>query len=159
MWLSSSQFSTYENQNYHGHVPTHGWSFGTQKVDLSLNMASLEAIFMKNQVLVKWVWTQGQLEFEDHLMCIWTLDIRPSDDPKTFLRFSDRKKCCANFSPNFTPLCSKNGHFCLKVCAPLFPVVKSQNCFWIIWRANIKGSNAQEMVFKISSALGPDQFF
>ena len=70
MWLSSSQFSTYENQNYHGHVPTHGCSFGTKKVDFSLNTTSLEAIFMKNQVLVKWVWTQGQLEFEDHLMCI-----------------------------------------------------------------------------------------
>ena len=97
MWLSSSQFSTYENQNYHGHVPTHGWSFSTKKVDLSLNTASLEAIFIKNQALEKSGLTQGQLEFEDHLMCIWTLDIKPLDDPKTILRFYDRKKLCANF--------------------------------------------------------------
>ena len=29
-------------------MPTHGLSFGAMKVDLSLNKASLEAIFMKN---------------------------------------------------------------------------------------------------------------
>ena len=31
------------------YVPTHGLSFGAIKVDLRLNKASLEAIFMKNQ--------------------------------------------------------------------------------------------------------------
>ena len=48
---TSSQFSAYENQNYHGRMPTNGLSFGTKKVDLSLNTTSLEAIFMKNQAL------------------------------------------------------------------------------------------------------------
>ena len=32
-------------------MPTHCSPFGTKKVDLSLNTASLEAIFMKNQAL------------------------------------------------------------------------------------------------------------
>ena len=44
----SEKFSAYENQNYHGRMPTNGLSFGTKKVDLSLNTASLEPIFMKN---------------------------------------------------------------------------------------------------------------
>ena len=51
-------------------MPNHWSPFGTKKVDLSLNTASLEAIFIKNQALEKSVLTQGQLEFEDHLMCI-----------------------------------------------------------------------------------------
>ena len=51
MCLSCSQFSAYENQTYHGCLPNHRSSFGTKKVDLSLNKASLEAIFMKKQAL------------------------------------------------------------------------------------------------------------
>ena len=51
-------------------MPTHGSPFRTKKVYLSLNTASLEAIFMKNQALKKWVWTQARLEFGDHLLRI-----------------------------------------------------------------------------------------
>ena len=46
-----------------------------------LRAASLEAIVMKNhRALKKWVWIQGRLEFEDHLLCIGSLDIKPSED-------------------------------------------------------------------------------
>ena len=62
-----SQFSTYENQNDHEHAPTQGLSDGNLKPDLSLNTASAEAIFMKNQAFFDWVWTKGQLAFEDQL--------------------------------------------------------------------------------------------
>ena len=51
-------------------MPNHWSPFGTKKVDLSLNTASLESIFMKNQALKKWVWTQARLEFGDHLLRI-----------------------------------------------------------------------------------------
>ena len=49
------------------HAPTQGLSDGNLKSDLSLNTASAEAIFMKKRVFLIWVWTKGQLAFEDQL--------------------------------------------------------------------------------------------
>ena len=69
-----------------------GSQFSTKKVHISLNTASLEAIFMKNQALEKWVLTQGRWEFEDHLLCIWSLDIMPSDDTKGFFEIRQQEK-------------------------------------------------------------------
>ena len=68
--VSFSQFTTEISQTWPLRDPTQGLLDTTLKPDLNLKAASLEAIFMKNQVLVKWVWTQGQLEFEDYLLCI-----------------------------------------------------------------------------------------
>ena len=78
--VSFSQFSTEINQTWHARDPTQGLLYTTLKPDLNLKTASLEAIFMKNRALKKWVWIQGRLEFEDHLLCIGSLDIKPSDD-------------------------------------------------------------------------------
>ena len=52
-----------KNQNDNDHAPTQGLSDGNLKPDLSLNMASAEAIFMKKRVFLIWVWTKGQLAF------------------------------------------------------------------------------------------------
>ena len=68
--VSFSQFTTEINQTWPSRDPTQGLLDTTLKPDLSLKTASLEAIFMKNQALEKWVWTQGRWEFEDHLLCI-----------------------------------------------------------------------------------------
>ena len=75
-----SQFITKINQTWPSRDPTQGLLDTTLKPDLSLKTASLEAIFMKNRALKKWVWIQGRLEFEDHLLCIGSLDIKPSED-------------------------------------------------------------------------------
>ena len=68
-WIGSQCLSSQpmKNQNDHEHAPTQGLSDGNLKPDLSLNTASAEAIFMKNQAFFDWVWTKGQLAFEDQL--------------------------------------------------------------------------------------------
>ena len=68
-WIGSQRLSSQrmKNQNDHDHAPTQGLSDGNLKPDLSLNTASAEAIFMKKRVFLIWVWTKGQLAFEDQL--------------------------------------------------------------------------------------------
>ena len=83
--VSFSQFTTEISQTWPLRDPTQGLLDTTLKPDLSLKTASLEAIFMKNWALKKWVWIQGRLEFEDHLLCIGSLDIKPSDDQIGYL--------------------------------------------------------------------------
>ena len=58
--VSFSQFTTEINQTWPARDPTQGLLDTTLKPDLSLKAASLEAIFMKNHALEKWVWTQGR---------------------------------------------------------------------------------------------------
>ena len=55
--VSFSQFTTEINQTWPARDPTDGLLDTTLKPDLSLKAASLEAIFMKNRALEKWVWT------------------------------------------------------------------------------------------------------
>ena len=62
--LSSQPMKTKITMN---HAPTQGLSDGNLKSDLSLYTASAEAVFMKNQAFFDWVWTKGQLAFEDQL--------------------------------------------------------------------------------------------
>ena len=113
--VSFSQFTTEINQTWPASGPTKGLLDTTLKPDLNLKAASLEAIFMKNGSGPSGPKADWYLK-TIYILCIWSLDIRPSDVPKAVLRFNDRKKCCANFSPNCIPLCSKKGQICLKVC-------------------------------------------
>ena len=52
-----SQFTTEINLNLPTRGPIKGLLDITSNPDLSLKAASLEAIFMENQALAKWVWT------------------------------------------------------------------------------------------------------
>ena len=58
--VSFSQFTTEINQTWPSWGPTQGLLDTTLKPDLNPKAASLEAIFMKNQALEKWVWIQGR---------------------------------------------------------------------------------------------------